>query len=168
MAKKYFCLTRSKFSLFQKRFWKIGITSGQSLALNLSSSPLGADLRPTPRKKLAISHDASFADRLKTAAAAKQAQLKKFQPRTAAPDPEFVARRDRRATELEAVRQARAEERNATRAARLAAEAAAAKDLAGRQQAALEAKRLDRKLRKSARRQDRSDSLAAFSRRIAE
>lgn len=115
-----------------------------------------------------ISHDASFADRLKTAAAAKQAQLEKFQPRTAAQAPEFVNRRDRRVAELEAVRRDRAEKRDAARLARVNAEAAAAKDLAAQQMAALEAKRLDRKLRKSARRQDRSDSLAAFSRRVAD
>jgi hypothetical protein len=105
---------------------------------------------------------------LKAAAVAKRTQLEKFQPRAAAPDPAFVARRDRRAAELETVRQTRMAARDTARLARLEAEAAAAKDLAARQQAALEVMRLDRKLRKSARRMDRRDSLAAFSRRGAE
>jgi Family of unknown function (DUF6481) len=113
-------------------------------------------------------HDTGFNERLKVAAAAKRAQLDKFQPRTAAPDPTFVGRKDRRAAELDEVRRVRAEEREAARVARLAAEAAVAAGEAARQQAALEAKRQDRKLRKSARRQDRVDSLAAFSRRVAE
>ncbi|MDR3510403.1 MAG: DUF6481 family protein [Caulobacteraceae bacterium] len=112
-----------------------------------------------------------FADRLKTAAAAKQAQLEKFTPRPTAPDAAFVGRQERRAAELAAVRQARAEQRQADQKARAEAAAAAAAAVVAAEFAALEARRLERKNRKQsqkadadARRQDRRDSLELYAR----
>lgn len=85
-------------------------------------------------------------------------------------DPAFVNRQARRAAELEAVRAARAEQRAAAQQARAAAKAAAAAQVALAEQQALEAKRQERKLRKTAqkvdfntRRQDRRDALQAYA-----
>ncbi|WP_304165125.1 DUF6481 family protein [Phenylobacterium aquaticum] len=90
-----------------------------------------------------------FAERLKTAAEAKKALLAKFQPKPTVVDPEFTARAERRAAELEKVRSDRLEARaaakqaaaDAVEAARLAHEATA--------EAELEAKRGERKERKA-------------------
>ncbi len=85
-------------------------------------------------------------------------------------DPAFIGRQARRAAELEAVRVARAEQRLAAQQARAEAIAAAAAEVARREQEALEAKRLERKERKTAqkvdantRRQDRRAALQAYA-----
>ena len=78
---------------------------------------------------------AGFADRMKTAAAARQALLGKLKPRPTVIDPEHETRGERRAAEIKAVRTARAEAREdrrrqaeeievAARAVQLAAEEA--------------------------------------------
>jgi hypothetical protein len=85
-------------------------------------------------------------------------------------DPAFVNRQARRAAELEAVRVARAEQRIAAQQARAEAQAAAKAAIAKAELAVLEAKRLERKSRKTAqkvdanmRRQDRRDALQAYA-----
>jgi hypothetical protein len=129
-----------------------------------SSEPHAAGLprceaRPFPEKKPIILKNTGFADRQSTAAAARKAQLEKFAPKATVADPAFVSRNERRAAGLEAVRKARAEAR-----------AAAAALVAKAEHEALEAKRLERKERKSAqkmdanaRRQERRDSLQAYA-----
>lgn len=81
-----------------------------------------------------------FADRLKTAADARQALLQKFRPKAAVSDPQFAERGALRAAELNLVRQQRLTERADKKLA------AAAKIQAGLDaQAALEAEALDAK-----------------------
>ena len=90
-----------------------------------------------------------FAERLKSAAEAKQALLAKLRPRAAVTDPDLAPRADRQAEELMRVRQARAEAKaaklqaalEAEEAARLAQEALASNEL--------DAKRGERKERKA-------------------
>jgi hypothetical protein len=90
-----------------------------------------------------------FAERLKTAAEAKQALLAKFTPKAAVNDPQLAPRADRLADELARVRQARAEAKAAKQQA--AAEAAEAARLAEEALAAnaMDAKRGERKERKA-------------------
>jgi hypothetical protein len=128
-------------------------------------------LRRQREKKHDILKNTGFADRISTAAAAKKAQLDKFAPKATTVDPAFVSRQARRAAELEAVRNARAEQRAADLLARAAAKAAAAAEIAAAEMAVLEAKRQERKLRKTSqkvdaglRRQDRRDALQAYAR----
>ena len=90
-------------------------------------------------------------------------------------DTAFVSRQARRAAELEAVRSARAELKATTLQARSDAEAAMVAAAYKAEQEALDAKRQDRKLRKTARkvdadvrRQDRRDALQAYTRTAAE
>ncbi len=97
--------------------------------------------------------------------------LQKFEPKAAVSDPAFVNRQERRAAELEAVRAARIAEREALLKARADAKAAEDAAIYAAEQAVLEQKRQERKLRKTAqkvdasvRRQDRRDSLAAYTR----
>jgi hypothetical protein len=90
-----------------------------------------------------------FAERLKSAAEAKQALLAKLRPRAAVTDPNLTPRAARQAEELMRVRQARADAKaaklqaalEAQEAARLAQEALAANEL--------DAKRGERKERKA-------------------
>jgi hypothetical protein len=79
-----------------------------------------------------------FADRLSAAADAKKAVLAKLRPKPTVTAPVFESREEIRARELAAVRHARAEAREAAKLVALAAE-----------EAALEAKRGDRKERKA-------------------
>ena len=88
-----------------------------------------------------LNFDIGFAERLKTAAAARQAKLAGFKPRPARLAPNPIDGAADRAAELERVRQDRAEAKAAKRDA--AAEAVAAQARAEEEQeaAALEAKR---------------------------
>ncbi|WP_158915646.1 DUF6481 family protein [Caulobacter sp. S45] len=122
-------------------------------------------LAPKSAEKLDISNDPSFADRLKTAAAAKKTRLEKFQPKATIVDPAFDSRKAQQALELENVRTERADQRKTALQARADAIRAAAALVAKTEHEALEAKRLDRKVRKTARRQDRRDTLSVYTRR---
>ena len=145
------------------------------MRFSASSEPHAAGLarrapRPFPEKKPIILKNTGFADRQSTAAAARKAQLEKFAPKATVADPAFVSRNERRAAGLEAVRKARAEQKLADAQARAEARAAAAAVVAKAEHEALEAKRLERKERKSAqkmdanaRRQERRDSLQAYA-----
>lgn len=110
----------------------------------------------------------SYSERLSTAAEAKKALLAKFQPKPTIVATDLVDRAAERAKELEAVRLARLEQREASRLARVAAEEAARRNAFEIEQAALEAKRNERKGRKQLMKQDaqqrRADRLAAYSR----
>ena len=96
-----------------------------------------------------LNFDIGFAERLKTAAAARQAKLAGFKPRPARLAPNPIDGAADRAAELERVRQDRAEAKAAKRDA--AAEAVAAQARAEEEQeaAALEAKRGARRERKA-------------------
>ncbi len=63
-----------------------------------------------------------FDDRLKASAEAKKAMLAKFQPKAAAPDPDFDNRHAEREAELERVRAERNAEREAKKPAAVDAE----------------------------------------------
>lgn len=90
-----------------------------------------------------------FEDRLKTAAAAKQALLDKLKPKTTVTDPQHAERADLRAAELVAVREERAAAKVAKREATAAAEAAVVAAQAADEDAVLQAKRGQRKERKA-------------------
>jgi hypothetical protein len=90
-----------------------------------------------------------FAERLKTAAEAKQALLAKFKPKAAVTDPLFDQRDAMRAAELEGVRHRRAEARAAARQATLDAQDAVRQQAADVEAAALQARRGERKERKA-------------------
>ena len=90
-----------------------------------------------------------FADRLKTASAAKQAMLAKMKPKAAVTDPLFEERAAMKAAELEKVRLERAEAKAATRQAVAEAEEAARLADAARAEADLDARRGERKERKA-------------------
>ncbi len=92
----------------------------------------------------------SFNDRLKAAAEAKKAQLAKFKPKPANPDPNFHEREAIRQAELDAVRQRRLAEKEAARKAAEEAEAARVQALLADEDAQLELKRAERKARKAA------------------
>ena len=92
-------------------------------------------------------HNTGFADRLKTASAAKKALLEKFQPKPTVTDPLFHERAAMRAAELEQVRLARAEATAAATQAALDAQEAARPAAAALDAAALQAKRGARKAR---------------------
>ena len=96
-----------------------------------------------------LNFDIGFAERRKTAAAARQALLASFKPRPARPAPHPIDGAAERAAELEQVRQDRALAKAAKRDA--AADAIAAQALAEeeREAAALEAKRGARRERKA-------------------
>lgn len=97
-------------------------------------------------------HDAQntgFADRLKTAAAARQAMIANFKPKAASTAPQMIDRAGRRAAELEAVREARTLAKAAKRDAAAQALADAAEAQAQLEAAALEAKRGERRERKA-------------------
>lgn len=85
-----------------------------------------------------FSKEASFAERLKTAAAAKKAQLESFKAKPAVDDPAVVAREAERKRVAEA-RAARAEARAVAEAQRLAQEAVER----AQREAALEAERIE-------------------------
>lgn len=134
------------------------------------SGTADASARHHREKKHNILKNTGFADRLSTAAAARKAQLEKFEPKATVTDPTFTNRQARRAAELEAVRAARAEQRATALQARADAQAAAAAAVALAEQEALEIKRQERKQRKTAqkvdanvRRQDRRDALQAYA-----
>jgi hypothetical protein len=65
-----------------------------------------------------------FDDRLKASAEAKKAMLAKFQPKAAAPDPDFESRHTEREAEREKIRADRAAEREAKKQTVLDAERA--------------------------------------------
>lgn len=90
-----------------------------------------------------------FADRLKTAAAAKQAMLDKWRPKPARTDPHHAQRAELRARELEAVRTARSALKAAKQQAAADAVIDAERARAAEQEAALAAKRGERKERKA-------------------
>jgi len=143
------------------------MTAEPALKVGQSSD---ASPRQFPEKKHIILKNTGFADRLSTAAAARKAQLEKFEPKSTVTDPAFVNRQARRAAELEAVRVTRAQQRAEAVEARAAAHAAARAAIAKAELEVLEAKRLERKSRKTAqkvdanvRRQDRRDALQAYA-----
>ena len=90
-----------------------------------------------------------FADRLKTAASAKQAVLQKFRAKPAVTDPNFAERDALRAAELEQVREARAAAKAAKAQAAADAQEAALAEQAALEAAGLDAKRGERKQRKA-------------------
>jgi hypothetical protein len=90
-----------------------------------------------------------FADRLKTATAAKQALLDKLRPRPMQIDPQHAQRADIRAAELDAVREERTAAKAAKRQAAADAEVEVQRALAAAEEAALEVKRGQRKERKA-------------------
>ena len=89
------------------------------------------------------------ADRLKTAAAAKQALLDKLRPKPTRIDPQHAERAEMRAAELEVVREDRAVAKAAKRQEAADAVAAAERARAADEEAALLAKRGQRKERKA-------------------
>jgi hypothetical protein len=90
-----------------------------------------------------------FADRLKTAAAAKQALVDKLRPQPTRTDPQHAERPAMRAAELDAVRQARTVAKADRRQAAEDAVAEAERIRAADEEAALLAKRGQRKERKA-------------------
>ena len=90
-----------------------------------------------------------FADRLKTASAAKSALLAKFRPKPTVVDPLFHERAAMRSAELARVRDERALAKEAARQALADAQAAAVQARADLEAEALNAKRGDRKERKA-------------------
>ena len=90
-----------------------------------------------------------FADRLKTAAAAKQALLDKLRPKQTVTDPLHAERAGMKQAELSAVREERAATKAAARQASADAELARQQAQAEAEEAALQAKRGDRKERKA-------------------
>lgn len=105
--------------------------------------------------------DAGFADRLTAAAEAKKAMLAKMKPKPMVNDPNLVDRNARREAELQAVREQRAREKEAAKIARAAAAEAARQAAFLQEQAALEAKRNERKERKLNQKQDAQSRRAA-------
>jgi len=90
-----------------------------------------------------------FADRLKTAAAAKQAMLDKWRPKPTRIDPQHAQRAGLRSAELDAVRVARGAVKAAKHQAAADALIEAEHARAAEQEAALVAKRGQRKERKA-------------------
>ncbi|HLI66764.1 MAG TPA: DUF6481 family protein [Caulobacteraceae bacterium] len=90
-----------------------------------------------------------FADRLKTAAAAKQAMRDKLRPKPTRIDPQHAQRAELRAAELDAIREARGAAKAAKRQAAADAVIEAEQAQAAEQEAALVAKRGQRKERKA-------------------
>lgn len=90
-----------------------------------------------------------FADRLQTAAAARQALLAQMRPKPTQIDPGHAERDALRAAELESVRQERAEAKAAKREAAAEAQAEVARQEFEAQEAALQAVRGARKERKA-------------------
>jgi hypothetical protein len=90
-----------------------------------------------------------FAERLKTAAEARQALLSQFKPKAAAPSPELPDRAAQRAAELQRVRQERSEAKAAKKQAAAEAELSARAAAEAIEAEALEAKRGQRKERKA-------------------
>jgi hypothetical protein len=90
-----------------------------------------------------------FADRLKTAAAAKQALLDKLRPKPTQIDPQHAERAGLRAAELDAVREERAVAKAAKRQTAADAVIEAERARAAEEEAALLAKRGQRKERKA-------------------
>jgi hypothetical protein len=90
-----------------------------------------------------------FADRLKTAAEAKQALLEKFRPKPTQVDPQHAERADMRAAELDAVREERTAAKAAKRQAAADAEVELQRTQAEAEEAALLLKRGERKERKA-------------------
>lgn len=90
-----------------------------------------------------------FADRLKTAAAAKQGLLAKLRPKPTVTDPHHAERADLRAAELDGVRTIRTAAKVAKVQAAADAVLAAERDQEAVEAAALDAKRGERKERKA-------------------
>jgi hypothetical protein len=108
-----------------------------------------------------------FNERLSTAADAKKALLEKFKPKPMITAAEPIDRVARLEAQREAIRQQRVAEKEAAVAARLVAEEDARKAAFLAEQAALEAKRAERKDRKSLQKMDaqqrRAERLAAYA-----
>ncbi len=98
--------------------------------------------------------DSGFADRLTTAAEAKKALLAKMKPKPTVIDPDLVDRNKRREEELHAVREQRTAEKEAARIAKAAAAEAARLEYIASGQAAIEAKKNERKERKANQKMD--------------
>lgn len=94
-------------------------------------------------------HNTGFAERLKTASAAKKALLAKFQPKPTVVDPQFSERASRRQAELDRVREQRAQAKAAAKLAIAEAQEAARQAQAALELAELDAKRGQRKERKA-------------------
>lgn len=90
-----------------------------------------------------------FADRLKTAAAARQALLSRFKPQEARPAPEHIDRTTERKVMLAQVRADRSLAKTAKQDAAAATLAAEAQAIADAEASALSAKRGERKERKA-------------------
>ena len=105
--------------------------------------------------------DAGFADRLTTAAEAKKALLAKMKPKAAVIDPNLVDRNARREAELHVVREQRAAEKEAARIAKAEAAEAARLEYIASGQAAIEAKKNERKERKANEKMDAQARRAA-------
>ena len=90
-----------------------------------------------------------FADRLKTASEAKKALLAKFQPKPTVTDPQFAERAAQRAAELDKVREDRAQAKAAAKQAQADTVEAARLAEVALADAALDAKRGERKERKA-------------------
>lgn len=91
-----------------------------------------------------------FVDRITQAQEAKKALLAKMTRKPTVQDPDFDRRDELRAAEVEAIRAKRAAEKEARVQAKIEAEQAVALTAAEIEQAALDAKRQDRKDRKAA------------------
>ena len=102
-----------------------------------------------------------FNDRLSAAADAKKAMLARFKPKPTVVAENHVDRATRRQQELESVRQLRAEEKERARVERAASEEAQRATALAADQAALEAKRNQRKERKQLEKMDAQSRRAA-------
>jgi len=108
-----------------------------------------------------------YNERLTAAAEARKALLEKFKPKPMVTAPEPIDREARLEAQRAAIREQRAAEKEAARIARLAAEEEARQAALAAELAALEAKRAERKDRKSLMKMDaqqrRAARLAAYS-----
>ena len=102
-----------------------------------------------------------FNDRLTAAAEAKKAMLARFKPKPTVVADNLVDRVARREQELEAVRQARLQERDRQKIERAASEETQRAAALAAEQAALEAKRNQRKERKQLEKMDAQSRRAA-------
>jgi hypothetical protein len=108
-----------------------------------------------------------YNERLTTAAEAKKALLQKFKPKPMVVAAEPIDRAARLEAQREAIRQQRAAEKEAARIAKLAAAETARQEALAAELAALEAKRAERKDRKTLMKMDaqqrRAARLAAYA-----
>jgi hypothetical protein len=108
-----------------------------------------------------------YNERLTAAAEAKKALLEKFKPKPMITAVEPIDRAARLEAQREAIRQQRAQEKEAARLAKIAAAEAARQEALAAELAALEAKRAERKDRKTLMKMDaqqrRAARLAAYA-----